>query len=86
MSTISTQLRNFKDPTKEQITEQYFCIPPHDAPTNTSGSSNEKQAAVEPEVERMEINATLSAGPETEEESYVRFWGFQPYMFRLMVL
>jgi hypothetical protein len=61
MSTISTQLRNFKDPTKDQIIELYFCIPPKDA------------AAPSPdEVERIEINATLSAGPETEEESYVR--------------
>jgi hypothetical protein len=85
MSTISTQLRNFKDPTKEQITELYFCIPPHDAPTTTSGSSNEKQAAVEPEVERMEINATLSAGPETEEESYVRLHVSRGYMCRLMI-
>jgi hypothetical protein len=68
MSTISTQLRNFKDPTREQITELYFCIPPADAPS--AYSPNGKPPAED--VEHMDINATLSAGPETEEESYVR--------------
>lgn len=64
MSTISTQLRNFKDPTKEELTELYFSIPASQDPNEPVG-----EKAQQPE--RMEINATLSMGPEAEEESYV---------------
>lgn len=77
MSTISTQLRNFKDPTKDELTELFFSIPdpqPSDVLGN-SAAPNEKgstqRAGAADQVERMEINATLSMGPELEEESYV---------------
>lgn len=60
MSTISTALRHFKEPTKEQLTQIFFSIPPivdtpGDAPTET-----------------MDISAVLSLGVEGEEDSYVR--------------
>ena len=72
MSTISTALRNFKEPTKEQLTETFFSIP----------ASSSSPAAVaeqdEEPVEHMEINAVLSLGVHGEEESYVRCFEFQP--------
>jgi hypothetical protein len=78
MSTISTQLRAFKDPTKDELTALFFAIPaPGSGLSGEVGSASyvsEKAAAdgrAEEEVERMEINATLSVGPEVEEESYV---------------
>jgi TBC1 domain family member 8/9 len=69
MSTISTQLRNFKDPTKDELTEIFFSIPPSNV--EPDGPRREKAGAND-EPQRMEINATLSIGPETDEESYVR--------------
>jgi hypothetical protein len=75
MSTISTQLRNFKDPTKDEIVDLFFCIPSTTL-NSLDGSPAPAAPAKDPagadDVERMEINATLTAGPETEEESYVR--------------
>lgn len=64
MSTISAQLRNFKEPSRDQLTRLFFCIPPEE-PTNDKG----KESSNGPE--KIEINAVLSLGIQGEEESYV---------------
>jgi len=52
MATITTQFRNFKEPTKDQLLRNYFSLPP--LPTlDTSGS--EKDGSLP--VDRVEINA-----------------------------
>lgn len=61
MSTISTALRHFKEPTKEQLTEIFFSLPP--------SSSGESQPNGE-DVDKMEINAVLSIA-DGIEDSYV---------------
>ena len=85
MSTISTHLRNFKEPTKDQLTELYFALPQSvnggvnatGGPSGAAGNANtygekEKSAGPpEPELEKMEINAVLSLGVQGEEDSYV---------------
>jgi hypothetical protein len=60
MATISTQLRNFKEPSKDQLTEIFFSIPSR--PSHVMSVEG---------VERMEINAVLSLGVAGEEDSYV---------------
>lgn len=60
MATISTALRHFKEPTKEQLTHIFFSIPPVIEGTQPVGE----------DVEEMEINAVLSLG-EAVEDSYV---------------
>jgi len=62
MSTISTALRNFKEPTKEQLTQNFFSLP--SVPPSSDVSKEE-------EIEKMDISAVLSLGVEGEEESYV---------------
>jgi len=64
MSTISTQLRNFKEPTKDQLTQIFFSIP-------FVGSLNEGSNQPSDEPERKEINAVLSLAIQGEEDSYV---------------
>jgi hypothetical protein len=56
MSTISTQLRNFKEPTKDQLTP----VPLKDTEKQGTG-----------DIEKMEINAILSLGAQEVEDSYV---------------
>jgi hypothetical protein len=65
MSTISTQLRNFKEPTRDQLTQIFFSLPPDDSPENGSEAPNREAGA-----EKMEINAVLSLGVQGEEDSY----------------
>ncbi|TFK39517.1 rab-GTPase-TBC domain-containing protein [Crucibulum laeve] len=60
MSTISTALRNFKEPTKEQLTQIFFSLPT--VPSDLSENASEQP-------EKMEINAVLSLG-DGEEDSY----------------
>ncbi|EIM86543.1 TBC-domain-containing protein [Stereum hirsutum FP-91666 SS1] len=60
MSTISTQLRNFKELDKEQQNLLFFSIP------NDPDVENELKEG----HERMEINAVLSLGVHGEEDSY----------------
>lgn len=69
MSTISTQLRNFKEPTRDQLLHIFFSIPEVlvAPPANNGEKSNSG------EVEKMEINAVLSLGEEGVEDSYVSF-------------
>ncbi|KAG1738928.1 rab-GTPase-TBC domain-containing protein [Suillus paluster] len=65
MSTISTQLRDFKEPTKDQLTCVFFSIP--EAPP-VPLKDKEKQGSGD--VEKMEINAILSFGAQEVEDSY----------------
>ena len=61
MTTISTALRNFKEPTKDQLTQIYFSIPPNDTDNSSPSPSDAK----------MDINAVLSLGVQGVEDSYV---------------
>lgn len=75
---ISTQLRNFKEPTKDELTEIFFSIPPRVrqdvVPPSSPISPKEKSPKIgEEKVEDMEINAVLSLSTQGDEESYVRF-------------
>ncbi|KAF9464905.1 TBC-domain-containing protein [Collybia nuda] len=63
MSTISTALRNFKEPTKEQLTQIFFSLPSVGSLDGTAKTSAQ-------EVEKMDINAVLSLGVQGVEESY----------------
>jgi hypothetical protein len=65
MATISTALRHFKEPTKEQLTHIFFSIPPA-----VTGSDNGNDSEAQEALEAMEINAVLSLG-EAVEDSYV---------------
>lgn len=78
MSTISTQLRNFKEPTKDELTEIFFSIPPAGTLLFSLPSGGLSPGAVDGEklpheqpLEKMEINAVLSMGVQGEEDSYV---------------
>ena len=62
MATISTQLRNFKEPTKEQLNLLFFSLP-LDAETHGGGANGD--------LEKMEISAVLSLGEQGVEEAYV---------------
>ena len=62
MSTISTALRHFKEPTKEQLTEIFFSLPP--------SGSGESQSSGD-DVDKMDINAVLSVADRVDD-SYVR--------------
>ncbi|KAF9244154.1 hypothetical protein BU15DRAFT_86102 [Melanogaster broomeanus] len=77
MSTISTQLRNFKEPTREELLHLFFSIPemPPTPPAKDGGKSSSG------EVEKMEINAVLSLGEKEVEESYAgRLHVIPPYL------
>ncbi|CCM02603.1 uncharacterized protein FIBRA_04706 [Fibroporia radiculosa] len=52
MSTISTQLRNFKEPTKDQLTHLFFALPPEEPIYHGEKGAAEQQ-------EKMEISAVL---------------------------
>jgi TBC1 domain family member 8/9 len=70
MATISTQLRNFREPTKEQLTQIFFSLPTTEPSENVKVNKNGEKAPV-PGEETMEISATLTMAPEAEEDSYV---------------
>ena len=83
MSTISTHLRNFKEPTKDQLTQLFFALPASassgvDAHGFANGSTpveslekGKEKSGPEAELEKMEINAVLSLGVQGEEDAYV---------------
>lgn len=83
MSTISTQLRTFKEPTKDQLTEIFFSIPPvvdHILTTGNGGVTPVEKsppAGVDELIDKQDINAVLSLHgasgkeKEAEEDSYV---------------
>lgn len=60
MTTISTHLRNFKEPSKDQAQRHFFGLPP-DPSKEDVGSTDHK----------FEINAVLMLN-EGQEDSYVR--------------
>lgn len=67
MSTISAQLRNFKEPDRDEQSLLFFAIPPrhvkvHGVSQNDAGDG----------LQKMEINAVLSLAVEGTEDSYVR--------------
>lgn len=64
MATISTQLRNFKEPTKEQLNLLFFALP-----VDAESHGGEKSA--NGELEKMEISAVLSLAQQGVEEAYV---------------
>ncbi|EKM82068.1 hypothetical protein AGABI1DRAFT_70677 [Agaricus bisporus var. burnettii JB137-S8] len=65
MATISTALRNFREPTKDQLTQIFFAVPSKDAP----------------DVDKMEINAVLSLGDQGVEDSYAgKLYIMAPYL------
>lgn len=63
MTTISTALRNFKEPTREELTQLFFSI----SPSENGPTSGEKSPIQD--TEKMDINAVLSLGE--AEDSYV---------------
>ena len=67
MATISTALRNFKEPTKDELTQIFFSIPPH----NKSDDGPSTKDAKADDVQKMDINAVLSLGVQDVEDSYV---------------
>jgi len=60
MATISTHLRTFKEPNKEQALRLFFSLPPNPSPAEVGDSNYEK----------FEINSVLTL--EGQEDSYVR--------------
>ncbi|KAF7371116.1 hypothetical protein MSAN_00746700 [Mycena sanguinolenta] len=72
MSTISTALRNFKEPTKEQQTQIFFSVPP--IPRSNGTEKNPAE-----EIEKMDINAVLSLGVQGEEDAYVSYRNIPQY-------
>lgn len=62
MSTISTHLRNFKEPTKEELNLLFFSLP-IDAETHGGQKGGE--------LEKMEISAVLTLGVQNIEDAYV---------------
>ncbi|KAJ7709020.1 rab-GTPase-TBC domain-containing protein [Mycena rosella] len=74
MSTISTALRNFKEPTKEQLTQIFFSLP-------SVGSLDGTEKTPAQEVEKMDINAVLSLGVQGEEDAYAgKLYIMSPYL------
>ncbi|KAJ7498098.1 rab-GTPase-TBC domain-containing protein [Mycena galericulata] len=74
MSTISTALRNFKEPTKEQLTQIFFSLP-------SVGSLDGTEKTSAQEVEKMDINAVLSLGVQGEEDAYAgKLYIMAPYL------
>ena len=67
MATISTQLRNFKEPTREELNLLFFALPV-DAETHAGRKDANS------ELEKMEISAVLSLGQQGVEEAYVSAW------------
>ncbi|KAI0343351.1 TBC-domain-containing protein [Trametopsis cervina] len=61
MSTISTHLRNFKEPTKEELNLLFFSLP-IDAETHGGQKGGE--------LEKMEISAVLTLGVQNIEDAY----------------
>lgn len=60
MSTISAQLRNFKEPTREQLNQLYFSLP-----IDVETHGGEKGAAGE--LEKMEVPSVLTLGMQGSE-------------------
>lgn len=72
MATISTHLRNFKEPTKDQLTQLFFSLPV-DPQIESNNAEKGNGSANGTDMERMEISATLSLGISGVEEPYVSY-------------
>jgi TBC1 domain family member 8/9 len=66
MSTISTQLRNFKEPTREQLNLLFFSLP-----LDVESRSNASEKGSSNDLEKIEVGVIMSLGLEGVEESYV---------------
>lgn len=73
MSTISTQVRNFKEPTKDQLLYAFFSIPDVSSSSSQEGhrkdGSNEKSSPPV-DFDKMEISAVLTLGEQGVEDAY----------------
>ena len=67
MATISTQLRNFKEPTREQLNLLFFSLPP-DVEHRSNGAGEKGSSS---DLEKIEVGVILSLGQSGLEESYV---------------
>lgn len=67
MSTISAQLRNFKEPDRDEQSLLFFAIPPGHV-KGVGGIQNNP----EDDHYKMEINAVLSLASDGAEDPYVR--------------
>jgi hypothetical protein len=67
MSTISAQLRNFKEPDRDEQSLLFFAIPSRQVKGDGAGENNSGDG-----LHKMEINAVLSLAAEGTEDSYVR--------------
>ncbi|KAK7687746.1 hypothetical protein QCA50_008964 [Cerrena zonata] len=73
MATISTYLRNFKEPSKDQLTQLFFAIP-ETPPTIGKADKDE-------EPERMEISAVLTLSQDASEDPYPgKLYLLPPYL------
>lgn len=75
MATISTELRHFKEPDKEDLNRIFFAVPPETKAKQKSSSNEKNESGMQPEkgLEKMEVNAVLSLGEQGLEDSYVSF-------------
>ncbi|KAI0306008.1 TBC-domain-containing protein [Multifurca ochricompacta] len=77
MSTISAQLRNFKEPDRDEQTLLFFAIPPN-RPKRVDATG---QSIPEDGRHKMEINAVLTLAAEGAEDSYAgKLHLFSPYL------
>jgi TBC1 domain family member 8/9 len=67
MSTISAQLRNFKEPDRDEQSLLFFAIPPSHVNDFGVGQNNPGDGH-----HKMEINAVLSIVSDSAEDPYVR--------------
>lgn len=78
MATISTALRKFQEPSRDDLTRLFFALPsdePHEPGTSANGNGEKgstPKTNTPEERGEMEINAVLSLGEEGIEDSYVR--------------
>lgn len=62
MAAIASQLRNYKEPGKEQLTHLFFALPSADGKPADPSYAN---------LESLDVNAVLSLGAPGQEDSYV---------------
>lgn len=71
MATISTALRHFKEPTKEELTEIFFSLP-------SSGSAESQPSG--DDVDKMDINAVLSVADGIEDSYAGKLHIMSPFL------
>ncbi|KAI6009228.1 rab-GTPase-TBC domain-containing protein [Pisolithus marmoratus] len=84
MSTISTQVRNFKEPTKDQLLYAFFSIPDDSSSLSSSQVGRTKSEKSGPSVDldsKMEISAVLTLGEQGVEDAYAgKLYLIPPYL------